>query len=191
MNKKTLIFDCFGVVASRVLDGWVLDNLGPAFNANSILNKIDLGEISEYDALLELSKLVNRDPEIVRKEIDSYFEPNTTLIDFIKELRKKGYKIVLLSNASLSFFERFVFVEYPWFAKLFDDIVISATIKMIKPNRDIYLFTLNKNKLKPEDAIFIDDNQQNIVGAQKVGIPSILFTDTEQLKLEFKKYNIN
>jgi putative hydrolase of the HAD superfamily len=191
MNKKVLIFDCFGVVVSRLLSRWVSDNLGSEFNTDGIFNKIDIGEISENDALLYFSKSVNRSSEVVRQEIDSYFEPNTILIDFIKELRSKRYKIILLSNASHSFFERFVFVEHPWFPALFDDIVISAVVKMIKPNSDIYLYTLKKNNLKPEDAIFIDDNKDNIVGSEKVGIPSILFKDTEQLRVELLKYNIS
>jgi HAD superfamily hydrolase (TIGR01509 family) len=192
MDKKVLIFDCFGVVVSSLLGRWVKDVSIYDSLPDEFFVRIDKGEISEQDALLQLSKLVNRDSKVVRKEIDSYFEPNTTLIDFIKKLRSKGYKIILLSNASHSFFERFVFVEHPWFAKLFDDIIISSAVKMIKPNSDIYLYTLKKNNLKPENTIFIDDNEDNIVGAQKVGIPSIVFKNTEQMKGELLlRFNVN
>ncbi len=191
MYKKVLIFDCFGVVASSFLTRYTKDALIYDSLPERFFVRIDKGEISEREALLLISKLVNRDPEVVRKEIDSYFKPNMVLVEFIKGLRKKGYKIILLSNASHSFFERFVFVEHSWFPELFDDIIISAAIKMVKPDSDIYLYTLKKNSLKPEDVIFIDDNQDNIVGAQKVQIPSILFKDVEQLKSELLKYNID
>lgn len=190
MSKKTLIFDCFGVIATRVLGGWVPDNLGFEFDTTDIFNKIDKGEISEHEALLEFAKLVNRPTKVVRKEIDAYFKPNLELIDFIKNLREKEYKIILLTNSAHSFFERFVFIEHPWFQTLFDDIIISSQVKMIKPYKDIYLYALKKNNLKPEDAIFIDDSKSNILGAKHVGIPSILFKDTKQLKGELLKYNV-
>lgn len=191
MDKKVLIFDCFGVVVSSLLTRWTKDLSIYKDLPDRFFVRIDSGEISEQEALLQLSKLVNRDPEIVRKDIDSYFKPNYTLIDFMKDLRAKGYKIILLSNASHSFFERFMFVEHPWFPLLFDDMIISSAVKMVKPNSDIYMYALNKNNLKPEDAIFIDDNEDNIIGSKKVGIPSVLFKDTAQLKAELLKYNIS
>lgn len=191
MDKKVLIFDCFGVVVSSLLTRWAKDVLIYKSLPDNFFVRIDSGELSEQEALLQMAKLVNREPEVVRKEIDSYFKPNTELISFMKELREKGYRIILLSNAAHSFFERFVFVEHPWFKELFDDIVISAAIKMVKPNSDIYLYTLSKNNLKPEDAIFIDDSEENIIGSEKVGIPSVLFKDTAQLKVELLKYNIS
>ncbi|MCX6752242.1 MAG: HAD-IA family hydrolase [Candidatus Nomurabacteria bacterium] len=192
MKKKALIFDCFGVVASRVLGGWIPDNLGTKFEFDSsdIFNKIDLGQMSENEAILEFSNLVNRPPQVVRKEIDAYFRPNLELVDCIKKLKSKKYKIILLTNSSHSFFERFVFIEHPWFRELFDDIIISSQIKMIKPYKDIYLYALKQNNLKPEDAVFIDDSQSNVIGAQNVGIGSILFKDVAQLKKDLLKYQI-
>lgn len=189
MSKKAFIFDCFGVVASSVLGGWAPDNLNKfGYDSHDIFKKIDLGEISENDALLEFSKLVNRPAEIVRKEIDAYFNPNTELIDYINELKNRKYKVILLTNSSHDFFERLVFKDYPWFRDLFDDIIISSQIKMIKPYKDIYLYALKKNNLDPKDAVFVDDSKSNVIGAQAVGIDSILFKDTEQFKSDLKKY---
>jgi putative hydrolase of the HAD superfamily len=41
---------------------------------------------------------------------------------------------------------------------------------MRKPNEDIFEFVLHENKLDPTKTLFIDDTEQHILGAQKVGI---------------------
>jgi HAD superfamily hydrolase (TIGR01509 family) len=61
---------------------------------------------------------------------------------------------------------------------------------MIKPEKEIYIYTLEKNSLKPEDVVFIDDSQKNVDGGKKVGIDSILFQNTDQLRQDLKKFGI-
>jgi len=188
MKKKALIFDCFGVVASPAISHWILNNLGPEFNKAELLNRFDLGEISCDEMLCVFSKLACRSSDVIHQEITTYCTLDFELIDYIKELKATAYKIILLTNANGSFLEQFICKEYPWFRDLFDSIVISSEIKMVKPNKDIYLHSLKVNCLSPEDAIFIDDSSSNILGAEKVGIPSILFRDTQQLKADLLKY---
>jgi epoxide hydrolase-like predicted phosphatase len=191
MDKKTLIIDCFGVVASTPSMSWINDNLGVEFDKKDLLKRANLGEIPEEDVFLKLSTFVNRSPSAVREEIDGYFKLNEELIAYLKELKLKKYKIILLTNANHTFFERFIFVKYPWFRDLFDDIIISSKIKMLKPSNDIFLYVLKQSNLKPEEVIFIDDSQSNIVVAQNMGIQSVLFENTKQLKAELLKYNID
>jgi putative hydrolase of the HAD superfamily len=53
---------------------------------------------------------------------------------------------------------------------------------MIKPEKEIYLATLNLLKVKSEEEIFIDDRQKNVDGGESVGIKSLLFTTTKKLR---------
>lgn len=182
MKKSTIIFDCFGVIAGRVLGKWIPDNLGVDFDPSELFDKHDLDEIKEHELLAHLAELVGRDPSIVRKEIDSNFKLNVPLVDFIKQLKQKGYKIVLLSNANHSFFDRYVFVRHPDFKNLFDDIVISSRIKMIKPNPEIFYHALSNNKVKAEEVIFIDDTERHVLAAKGIGIDAIVYRDVAQLK---------
>jgi HAD superfamily hydrolase (TIGR01509 family) len=174
MNQKinTFIFDCFGVICDPVLNGWykenrlkygLIDN-----NFQTFLRGFDLGDISEDDVVDYFMKYdgVNLTREELRKNIDSFLKLDTKLADIIKKLKESGYKTVLLSNAGSSFFERKIYTTYPEFKELFNDIIISSDIKMIKPNPDIYLYTLNKISSKPEESLFIDDSQTNVDGAR-------------------------
>ena len=59
--------------------------------------------------------------------------------------------------------------------KLVDGIVVSADVKMIKPNIEIYKYLLNKYQLNKEECIFIDDRIKNVEASFKVGIKAIQY----------------
>ncbi|MFA6386761.1 MAG: HAD family phosphatase [Candidatus Paceibacterota bacterium] len=194
---NTFIFDCFGVILDPLINGWykenrlkygLIDN-----NLQSFLKEVDLGNASEDDVIDYFMKYdgINSTKEELRKDIDSYLKLDTKLADIIKKLKEKGFKTILLSNANASVFERKIYSTYPEFKGLFDHIIISAHIKMIKPNPDIYLYTLNKIGSKPEESLFIDDSKTNIDGARDVGINGYLYTDSNLFTEYIKSLGIN
>lgn len=80
--------------------------------------------------------------------------------------------------------ERFDFLQY------FQDIVVSGTEKLIKPDPLIYKRLLDRNGLKAEECVFIDDKEINVLAAQKLNILGIRFDDASQLELELTKLGI-
>ena len=58
-----------------------------------------------------------------------------------------------------------------------------------KPDPDFYRYILRKEGIKSENTIFVDDTEENILSAQKIGINSILFTDFNSLKQQIKTFN--
>lgn len=176
-NKpKAFIFDCFDVICSPVLNGWYKNNcLEKGFidnNLESIFREFDLGKISEEDILQYFLSydVVNSTKEELRNDIDSYLRLDYHLCDIIKKLKNYGFKIILLSNANSAFFKRKIYTEFVNFKDLFDEIIISSEVGMIKPNKDIYLYTLDKINMQSKDVLFVDDSQKNIDGARVVGI---------------------
>ena len=100
--------------------------------------------------------------------------------ELIAELKQKGYKLYILSNMTRHFIEREY--KFPIF-DLFDGIVYSAPIKMIKPNPEIYEYILAKYSLNPTECLFIDDMKTNLATAARFGIKTFLYCDnTEQLR---------
>ena len=92
---------------------------------------------------------------------------------FLKGLKNTSkYKLILLSNTNelhinwikehVSFFEAF--------KSCFDAFYLSHEINLRKPNKDIFEFVLNKNTLKADECLFIDDNKDNIKTAEKLGL---------------------
>jgi len=71
--------------------------------------------------------------------------------------------------------------------EIFDEVYASNLMGISKPDPDFYWHILNKEGVKPENTIFVDDTEENIISAQKIGIKSILFTDPDSLIQQIKK----
>ncbi len=72
---------------------------------------------------------------------------------------------------------------------IFDEVYASNLMGISKPDPDFYRYILRKEQIKPENTVFVDDTEENIISAQKIGINSILFTDSETLKQQIKTFN--
>jgi len=110
-------------------------------------------------------------------------------VEIFQQLKESGkYKIYALTNWSAETFpvayERFEFLQW------FDGIVVSGAEKMRKPTPEFYHILLDRYLVKPEEALFIDDNYRNILAAEKLGIQCIHFTVAEQLEEELKRLNV-
>ena len=60
-----------------------------------------------------------------------------------------------------------------------------------KPDKEIFNLTLKKLKLNPQQVLFIDDKIENIQGAKKLGIPSILFKNNKDLIEQLTKRGVS
>ena len=182
-NITTFIFDCFGVVCGPVLNAWYQEHSKKHDfideNLSEVFRQFDLGLLSEEGIIDYFSKYrgVTPNKEHLRNEIDNYLKIDGNLVEIIKRLRQKGFKVVLLSNASNSFFERKVYTKYPEFKNLFSEIVISSVVGIVKPDPEIYLHTLNLVESKPEESLFIDDSKPNVDAAIALGINGFVYTD--------------
>ena len=106
--------------------------------------------------------------------------------DYIQELKNRGYKIYLLSNASHRLLN-----EY-WLSiknhECFDGEVVSAFVGLLKPNKDIYEYLLDKFSLKPEECAFVDDSIPNVDGAIICGMQGIKYNgDINKLRYELEE----
>jgi putative hydrolase of the HAD superfamily len=194
---NTFIFDCFGVICDPVLNGWYKENrlkYGLVDdNLQAFLKGFDLGTVSEDEVIDYFMKYdgVNSTKEELRKDIDSYLKLDNNLIDIILKLKNKGFKTILLSNANASFFERKIYIDYPEFKNLFNEIVISSEVGIIKPDKEIYLHALQKINSKSEESLFIDDSQINVDGALRVGMQGFLYTDSNSFEEYVKRLGID
>ncbi len=87
--------------------------------------------------------------------------------DFCMFARQKGYRLYVLSNANVDFYEYF-----PRFARLqeFDGIVVSSDVHIVKPDIRIYRYLLDKYQLEPQECLFLDDREDNVLAAREVGM---------------------
>ncbi len=120
-----------------------------------------------------------------RREYFSADRVDQELVRVIEALRSR-YRIGLLSNAPDKLG---VWLENDWGIKhLFDAIVYSADVGMVKPDPRIYQLTLERLAVEPSEALFVDDYSRNIEAALALGMRAILFTSTKALKEELQQY---
>jgi len=100
--------------------------------------------------------------------------------EVVKRLHDHLYDLYILSNASYRFYNYALSTKK--FFKFFDGVTISADLKLLKPQREIYDRFCEIHKLVPGECLFIDDQSANVAGAIEAGWQAYQFTDTEALK---------
>ncbi len=117
--------------------------------------------------------------------------PNMGLVEIIKNVRKSGLKTVLVSNTSGLVMRPIIKTYFGTdIDNLFDEIIISSEVKILKPDQRIYKLALNRLGINPNEAIFIDDSEEYLQGAQAIGIKTFLFTNNNDIKKELEKVGI-
>lgn len=193
---KNYIFD-FG----NVLANFHADDLTSPFLADSeekkliadivfdrlYWDRLDDGTITDDEVKEGIcGRLSPEHHEVACKVYDNWIQtisPVRGMTELVKDISKTGAGLYLLSNISRGFAR-----DYPtvlWIKELlslFDGMVFSGVIGLVKPDKAIFRHLLCEFDLRPEDCIFIDDSSVNILGAKEVGIDGYLF-DGDAYKL--------
>jgi 2-haloacid dehalogenase len=116
--------------------------------------------------------------------------PIAGTVEILRSIREaQNYRLYALTNWSAETFpwalENFDFLHW------FEGIVVSGVEKTRKPLPGFFQILFDRYKIKPEEALFIDDNLHNIEGAKAVGMTTILFTDPKQLLEELRERHIS
>ena len=154
---------------------------------------MDEGTISVEEAIVRMNSHLPDElhNEVYRMVTDRETEmpPIDEMYPVVKELKSNGYNIFLLSNCP-SWFDD-IKKSVPAFA-FFDGFIISADYNEIKPGDKIFKILFDRFSLVPDECFFIDDNQNNIDTAVRLGMSAHCFADRdiEKLKNDMKNNNI-
>lgn len=177
---KVIAFDLVGVLVSEkdIELSEVEEKLERMFGPN----------LNDEDYLKQAKKNVEKDLEVI----------NTTKILINKLYKVKDKKIfkkineinenvkIIIATNHLSFVKDFIKESFN--IDYLDDIIISAEIHKIKPNLDFYQYILNKYSIESKELLFLDDNINNINGAQALGINTIKIEKDTNLIDEISKF---
>ncbi len=190
---KALIWDCGGVLV-RTEDSsgrreWERKLGLPPYDIDRVVLgskawiQAQCGEIPEEAYWTEVRVhlgLNERAIQDLRRDFYAGDRINPVVLDVITRLRPH-YKQAILSNAVPSLLEmlrdRFQIVH------LFDVIITSASIRVMKPDPQAYRAALDALRLRAEETVFIDDLRENIQGANQLGMHAIHFeTDQDDIR---------
>jgi epoxide hydrolase-like predicted phosphatase len=141
--------------------------------------KASIGAITTEEHWTAITKRIGRPASEADKIRTDFFAGDVVdrnLLDFIRKLRPR-YKTGVISNAWPNM--RDYLIENK-FDDAFDAIVVSAEVRVMKPEPKIYQIALEQLKADPHEAVFVDDMSSNVEGARRLGMQGILFQSPEQ-----------
>jgi epoxide hydrolase-like predicted phosphatase len=183
---KAIIFDCFGVLTTEGFglfrDKYFASAPEKRIQANKLMDELNEGKL-EYEGFIKgLIELSEASEEVV-KDYMTRNKSNKLLFDLIRTDLKPKYKIGLLSNAGDNWLKELFDQED---IELFDDIVLSYELGVIKPDPKIYEIAASRLKVEPNECIFIDDNQRHCSGGAAAGMKTICYQNFWQIKKELE-----
>ncbi|MGY3904192.1 HAD family hydrolase [Aeromonas lusitana] len=186
-----IIFDLGRVVVSWDPVAIVSSVMGPAeaeILADRLFNhpdwlEVDRGTLSlhtmarQAEARTGLSAAQNL---AILQAVPASLLPDPAMVRLIEELHGAGHVLYALSNmghASIDWLE-----QHQPFWRFFSGKVVSARVRMMKPEPDIYRYLLVSFDLKAEECLFIDDSAANVAAAEALGLRGLLFTDAKMCR---------
>jgi putative hydrolase of the HAD superfamily len=91
----------------------------------------------------------------------------------IRDLGAQGLRLGLLTNNIKEFGEHWR-ATFP-IDDLFEEVVDSSHVGMRKPDREIYELTCSRMGIEPNEAVFVDDNLDNVAAARAYGMEAVHF----------------
>jgi len=189
---ESVIFDWGGVLIDDPRPG-LLRYCSEAFGVpledytpvhDSFLDEFHKGKISEERFWRQITgKLGKSMPPAQSQWYEAFrsaYVPKQEMFRLASSLHDKGYKTALLSNTELPAVDFFHERGYD----MFDVLVFSCVEGVMKPERRIYEITLERLDSRARQAVFIDDRQDYIRGAEDTGLNTILFQSIDQVKGE-------
>ena len=156
-------------------------------------SRMDRGSLNDEEAAeIICNRVPQRLHSAVRELVGMWDRPILEvpgIYDLIRQLKENGYGIYLLSNASLR--QPYYWKNVPA-SKFFDGTLISANVKLVKPQPEIYKLLCENFSLVPEECVFIDDSTPNVEGAFFSGMSAIVFhDDAAELRCRLRELGVN
>lgn len=150
--------------------------LGDVLFSRYYWDRLDDGSLSDEDWIIDskrrLPKHLHETAETVAKTWHRALPIIDGMPEIVESLKKRGIKLYLLSNISRSFDRRKGEIAI---LNGFDGYLCSATVGVVKPDPKIYEILIDRFDLATDSCLFVDDRQDNLDAAAKLGIHTYLF----------------
>ena len=109
-------------------------------------------------------------------------------VELLERLRLRGHRLLALTNWSAETFPiargRYDFLEW------FEDIVVSGEVRLAKPDPQIFRLAIERNRLRADRTLFIDDSLRNVEAAREVGLHAVQFLGAEGLRSDLERLHL-
>jgi putative hydrolase of the HAD superfamily len=153
---------------------------------------LDKGTITLNDAIfraVDRSGLHEKKVRELFKKTPESLLPFPETVALISTLEERRFNLFVLSNMHDYAFD-YLFSTYSFWDK-FSGIVISSSIKAVKPEPEIFQHLLQHHNLAAKETLFLDDMEVNVKAAEDHGIQTLLIEDPKTIqKTLFEQLNL-
>lgn len=197
---RNIVFDVGNVLVeyswermlqSLHITGEAYDAVAKATALSPMWNELDRSLLSDEEILegfIKNAPEYEKEIRLVWDNISESVHCYDYSVEWVQKFKKKGYQTYILSNYSKHGYE-LTRQELP-FVEDMDGVLFSYEVKLVKPEPESYQTLLNKFQLKPEECVFMDDNEKNVIAAREAGIHAIHFKNKEQAEAELEALGV-
>ncbi|NEB79157.1 HAD family phosphatase [Streptomyces sp. SID14478] len=200
--RTAVLFDFGGVLTTSVVAAF--EGLGRELGAEPRLLLRLLSKDAESSALLvahEEGRIGERefedgftarlrahgvdvDPEGpgLLSRLQARMRPDTDMLALVARVRADGYRVGMLSNS----LGDDCYAGYDLTA-LFDAVTVSGEIGVRKPSRRAYAVACERLGVRPEETVMVDDLEQNITAAARLGIAGVVHREARTTRAELAR----
>lgn len=194
---KAIIFDLgkvvFDLSFDRIFRFWAnasgeqYDEIKGKFRFDDLFDQFEKADVTPKEFRAELSKrleLTLTDQQFDEGWCDLYLDTYCGINALLADLQP-NYQLVALTNTN-AIHSRVWKAKYANTLRYFEEVFSSHELRERKPDAKAYQIVLDYLRVKPQQAVFLDDNIDNIRGAGQLGIKTILVTSHEQMTVELR-----
>jgi HAD superfamily hydrolase (TIGR01549 family) len=193
---KAVIFDMDGVLIEA--KDWHFVSLNKALNLFGYeINRVD--HLTTFDGLptkmklemlskekglpIELHSFINEMKQIYTIElIHQHCKPKFIHEYAVSTLKTNGYKLAVASNSIRKTIE--LMMEKSFLSKYMDIMLSNEDVRNAKPDPEIYITTIERLSLKPEECLILEDNENGIRAAKASKAHVMIVNDVNDVTLE-------
>lgn len=205
LKMKTLLFDIGGVIHPITVDraaeylGVTPEQYLKTLHAEreDFWNKYTAGDINSVDFACHMLQGFgmgesDKNIEMILESIGMLWgEPDT---EIVKLIRSKAGNVGILSNSTPELEQTarsYKSTEFDYLRACGQNVFFSHIIGLRKPNEEAFLAAAEYMGKKPKQIRFIDDKEENILAARRLGMEGVLYKGPESRKLIIKRGNFN
>lgn len=193
MTATAVIFDVGNVLYGWDPDAFLVTQLGDDAARLRFVEETGLyawhetldGGRDADEAVAELSETFPHYAALISAWSDRFGEtisgPVPGVHALVEALDQRHVPLFAITNFSADFWVPFHAREADFFDR-FRGIVVSGEEKLLKPDPAIYFLALDRFRLNPAEALFVDDRAINVAAAEAVGMKAHLFIDASDLE---------
>lgn len=193
---KVIIFDLGGVVVHGGYLDFIRHYVRGALSGKGkkkiadLEREINLGFITEKEFYEQIQRTFNvhMTPKQMHTVIVKKMRADKGLLHLLPKLKRS--KVAMFTNTIGHMGSEVLRRRRIPSRKLFSHIFQSYIIHHAKPDESAYRYVAHKLKVKPHEALMVDDRLANIRGARKAGLNGIVYKNSRQLRLALKQYEL-